>query len=123
MTNLVTNSPFSWTEPTSFVCGLASLVYQFSQIETASSLKCILSNSSTHFNRRDHNWMYLSIVCLLFVYHVLFFRFQTRGRSLSLTKGEIHISMRYEHSRARLNIIVLKASNLLKTSKFLTTGR
>lgn len=47
---------------------------------------------------------------------------QTRGRSLSLTRGEIHISMRYEHSRARLNIIVLKASNLLKTSKFLTTA-
>ena len=48
---------------------------------------------------------------------------QTRGRSLSLTRGEIHISLRYEVSRSRLNVIVLKATNLLKTSKFLTTGK
>lgn len=47
---------------------------------------------------------------------------QTRGCALSLTRGEIHVSLRYEFSRARLNIIVLKASNLLKTSKFLTTA-
>lgn len=47
---------------------------------------------------------------------------QSRGRSLSLTRGEIHISLRYEVHRARLNVIVLKASNLMKTSKFLNTA-
>ncbi|XP_020625924.1 synaptotagmin-C-like [Orbicella faveolata] len=44
---------------------------------------------------------------------------QTRGRSLSFSRGEIHISLRYEAKRQRLNVIILKATNLMKTSKFL----
>lgn len=47
---------------------------------------------------------------------------QSRGRSLSFGRGEIHISFRYEAKRQRLNLIILKATNLVRTSKFLNAA-